>query len=89
MKTTINNQSRRAGIALVAVAFVTFGTATALAAPPTSVPTFAMADIDIETRGEEAGSLACSWRETGLGHPGAGILRVQCGGWRCGGRVLL
>ena len=67
MKHTINNQSKstkQAGIALAVVAFATFGTA--LSAPPTGEPGFAKADISIETRGEAAGSLNCSWRETGL-----------------------
>ena len=72
MKITLNNQSRRAGIALAAVAFVTFGTGSALAAPPTGEPGFAKADISIVTRDSEAlhiaaGDLSCSFRETGLG----------------------
>lgn len=67
MKHTLKNQFGRSGIALAAIAFLTFGTATALAAPPTGAPAFAKADISIEPRGEGAGSLNCSWRETGLG----------------------
>ena len=69
---TLKNQSRRAGIALAAVASATFVTGTALAAPPTGEPGFARADISIATRDSEAqeiaaGDLACSFRETGLG----------------------
>ena len=66
MKHILNNQSKLAGIAFAAVASATFVTGTALAAPPPDEISFAKASIDIETRGEEAGSLACSWRETGL-----------------------
>ena len=66
MTNILKNQSKQVGIALATVAFVTFGTGTALAAPPTGEISFAKASIDIEPRGEEAGSLACSWRETGL-----------------------
>ena len=66
MKHILKNQSKQVGIALATVAFVTFGTGTALAAPPPDEISFAKASIDIEPRGEEAGSLACSFRETGL-----------------------
>jgi hypothetical protein len=69
MKHTLKNQAKRAGIALAGVAaFMAFGAGTALAAPPPPTgPTFASASITIEPRGEEAGGLTCSWRETGLG----------------------
>ena len=67
MKHARRNQFKRDGIALAVVAFATFGTGTTLAAPPTGEPTFTKADISIEPRGEEAGSLNCSFRETGLG----------------------
>jgi len=71
MKITFNNQSRKAGIALAAVTFVTFVTTSALAAPTPKPLTFAKADISIATRTSEAqevaaGDLVCSWRETGL-----------------------
>jgi len=67
MKRTATTQVKRTNITLAAaVAFAVLGTGTALAAPPTGVPTFASADISIEPRGEEAGGLTCSWRETGL-----------------------
>ena len=58
--------SKLAGIALAAAAFAMFGTGTALADPVPKPLTFAKASIDIEPRGEAAGSLNCSWRETGL-----------------------
>ena len=67
MKHIFKNQFRLAGIVLAAAASATFVTGTALAAPPTPGIAFAKADISIETRGEEAGSLVCSFRETGLG----------------------
>jgi len=73
MKHILKNQSMWAGITLAAVAFTTFVTTSALAAPTPKPLTFAKADISIETKsggGEEeseAGSLVCSWRETGLG----------------------
>jgi len=67
MKQTVKNQAKRAGIALAA-AFAAFGTGTAQAAPPPpGGPTFASASISIEPRGEAAGGLTCSWRETGVG----------------------
>lgn len=71
MKYTINDQSMRIGIVLAAVTFVTFGSGTALADPPTGEITFAKADINIATRTSEAqeivaGDLICSFRETGL-----------------------
>ena len=67
MKYTLKNQSKWASIVLTAAAFSTFGAATVSAAPPSGEPAFARADISIESRGEEAGSLNCSFRETGLG----------------------
>lgn len=67
MKSTLKNQSKRTATALAAVAVATFGTGTALAAPPTGEPAFAKASISIEPRGEDQGSLNCSFRETGLG----------------------
>ena len=71
MKHARRNQSKRTGIALATVAFVAFGTGTALADPPTGEITFAKADINIATRTSEAqeiaaGDLICSFRETGL-----------------------
>src|SRR5512139_294650 len=67
MKQTLRNQTKRASITLAAVgAFAAFGTALAAPPPPTG-PTFASASITIEPRGEAAGGLTCSWRETGLG----------------------
>jgi len=68
MEHTLSNQAKRAGIALAVVAaFAAPGSGTALAAPPASAPTFTNATITIEPRGEAAGGLNCSWRETGLG----------------------
>ena len=68
MKHTFQHQSKRGSVALMAaVTFATFTAGTAMAAPPTGEPGFARADISIESRGEEAGSLNCSFRETGLG----------------------
>jgi hypothetical protein len=62
MKQILSNQARRAGIALAVVAaFAAFGIGTAQAA------TFVSASITVEPRGEAAGGLTCSWRETGLG----------------------
>ena len=71
MKHILKNQSIQAGITLAAVAFVTFGTGSALAAKPTPGIAFSKADISIETKSSEvlhveAGSLVCSFRETGL-----------------------
>jgi hypothetical protein len=62
MKHALRNQAQRTGItfaAAVAAALLGIGTAQA-------APTFPSADISIEPRGEEAGGLTCSWRETGL-----------------------
>jgi len=68
MKQILKHQTRRNIIALTAmVSFVTLGTGTVPAAPPGDTPTFDSADISIEPRGEEAGGLTCSWRESGLG----------------------
>jgi len=68
MKHTLNNQAKRAGVALAVVAaFAALGSVTVQAAPPAGVPTFTSASISIEPRGEAAGGLNCSWRETGLG----------------------
>jgi hypothetical protein len=71
MKHTLKNQGKRAGITPAAVvAFAVLGTGTALAAPAApaaSTPTFKSAAISIEPRGEAAGGLTCSWRETGVG----------------------
>lgn len=68
MKHTLRDQARRSGIVVAAVAaFTALGIGTAAAAAPTNEPSFASADISIEPRGEEAGGLTCSWRETGLG----------------------
>jgi hypothetical protein len=62
MKHAFDRQARRTGIAVaVACALGTLVTATAQAA------TFASADISVETRGEAAGALNCTFRETGLG----------------------
>jgi len=58
--------SKLAGIALAAAAFAMFGSGTALADPVPKPIEFAKASLDIETQGEAAGSLNCSWRETGL-----------------------
>jgi hypothetical protein len=66
MKYTLTKRSKRTCITLAAFAFVTFGTGTALADPTPKPITFAKASLDIETQGEAAGSLNCSWRETGL-----------------------
>ena len=58
MKHTLINQAKRAGIALAAVAaFSALGTGTAQAAA------FARAEISLD----RAGSLTCTFRETGLG----------------------
>lgn len=63
MKHTFKNQTKRAGIALAVVAaFAVFGTGAAQAAPA-----FTSASISIEPRGEAAGGLTCTWRETGVG----------------------
>jgi hypothetical protein len=62
MKHTFGNRATRSGIALaVLVALAALGTGIAQGA------SFASADISIETRGEGAGALNCSFRETGLG----------------------
>ena len=61
MKHTFVKQARRTGIALAAGAFAVLAMGVAQAA------TFASAEISIAPRGEEAGSLVCKWRETGLG----------------------
>ena len=62
MKQTLNNQAKRTGIALAAMAaFTAFGTV--LAAPPAAAPAFTRADLSLDN----AGSLACAFRETGLG----------------------
>ena len=62
MKHTFGKQAKRAGIALAAVgAFAALGIGTAQA------QSFASANISVETRGEGAGGLNCSFRETGLG----------------------
>ena len=71
MKHILKNQFKQASLVLAAAAFATFGTGTALAAPPTGEIAFAKADIDIATRTSEAqeiaaGDLVCSFRETGL-----------------------
>jgi len=72
MKHTFGKQAKRAGIALAAVgAFAVLGVGTAQAAE------FASADISVETQGEEAGGLNCSFRETGLG-PYA-LVTYSCG----------
>jgi hypothetical protein len=61
MKHTLIYQARRAGLALaVAVAFAMLGIGTAQAQE------FAGASVTIENAGEAAGSLNCSFRETGL-----------------------
>jgi hypothetical protein len=75
MKQTLKTQATRSGIALAAVAaFAAFGTV--LAAPPAATPTFTSATITLENAGEAAGSLNCSFRETGL-TPG-GFVRYDC-----------
>lgn len=73
MKHTLENQAKRAGIALAAVgALAALGIGTTLAAPPTPVPTFASSTFSIEAGngGAEtaaaAGALTCNFRETGL-----------------------
>lgn len=73
MKYTYGKQAQRAGIALAVVgAFAALGIGTTLAAPPPPpVPTFVNAAFSIESgNGGEtapaAGSLTCSFRETGL-----------------------
>lgn len=66
-------QSQHFNLFLIAIiTFVVSSVGVALADPPTGVPTFAKADISIETRDNEsqevsAGGLTCSWQETGLG----------------------
>ena len=62
MKHTPGNQARRAGFALAAV-----GAFAALSVGAAQAQEFVSADISIEPRGEAAGGLTCSWRETGLG----------------------
>lgn len=71
MKQMLKNQAKRAGIALAAVgAFAAFGAGSAQAQE------FAAASITLENAGESAGSLNCSFRETGL-VPG-GQVRYDC-----------
>jgi hypothetical protein len=71
MKHTLSGQAKRAGLALaVAVALSTLGIGAAQAAE------FAAATITLENAGEAAGSLNCSFRETGL-TPG-GFVRYDC-----------
>jgi hypothetical protein len=63
MKHTLEKKARRTAIALAvvgALAALGFGTAQG--------QTFASASITVEPRGEAAGGLSCSWRETGLGY---------------------
>ena len=61
MKQTLNNQAKRSGLALAAVAaFAMLGAGTAQAAE------FKAATITLENAGEAAGGLNCSFRETGL-----------------------
>lgn len=73
MKRVFGKQAKRAGIALAVVgAFAALGIGTALAAP-----TFASATLSIEQRGEAAGGLTCTWRETGLGS--SQVVYYTCG----------
>ena len=71
MKHTLKNQAKRAGIALAAV-----GAFAALGAGSAQAQEFAAASITLENAGESAGSLNCSFRETGL-VPG-GQVRYDC-----------
>jgi hypothetical protein len=71
MKQMLKNQARQTGIALAAVAaFAALGTGSAQAQE------FAAASITLETAGESAGALNCSFRETGL-IPGSQV-RYDC-----------
>jgi hypothetical protein len=71
MKYTFGKQTKRAGIVLAAAAaFAALGIGTAQAQE------FAAASITVETTGEGAGSLNCSFRETGLPYPG--FVRYDC-----------
>jgi len=71
MKYKFGKQAKRAGLAFAAVAaFTTLGIGTAQAQE------FTAASITLENAGESAGSLNCSFRETGL-TPG-GFVRYDC-----------
>jgi len=71
MKQMLKNQAKQTGIALAAVAaFAALGTGSAQAQE------FTAASITLENAGESAGSLNCSFRETGL-IPGEQI-RYDC-----------
>ena len=71
MKQMLKNQAKQTGIALAAVAaFAALGTGSAQAQE------FAAASITLENAGESAGSLNCSFRETGL-IPGSQV-RYDC-----------
>lgn len=73
MNHTFGRKANRSGIALTAVA-AALGVGATVAAPPPAVPAFASTNFSIEagTGGAEtaaaAGSLTCTFRETGL-HP--------------------
>lgn len=68
MKHTLKNQAKRTGIMVAALgALAALGIGITQAAPPTGTPTFVSADLSIEPRGEAAGGLTCTWRETGVG----------------------
>jgi hypothetical protein len=71
MKQSLKNQAKRAGIALAAV-----GAFAALGAESAQAQEFTAASITLENAGESAGSLNCSFRETGL-IPG-GQVRYDC-----------